>query len=60
LVEGGVEAQTEQVLKNLKEILAAGGSSLDDVLKVHVHSASTNINVGITMIDMDMFSVQYC
>jgi len=32
-VEGGVEAQTEQTIANLKAVLEAGGSSLADVLK---------------------------
>ena len=35
LVEG-VEAQTAQILKNLKGLLEAGGSSLDKVVKVTV------------------------
>ena len=33
LVEGGLEAQTEQVLQNLGAVLDAAGSSLADVLK---------------------------
>lgn len=33
IVEGGVEAQTEQTIKNLAAVLEAGGSSLADVLK---------------------------
>jgi len=37
VVKGGVEAQTQQVLKNLEEILKAGGSSLDSVLKTTVY-----------------------
>ena len=32
-VEGGIEAQTEQVLKNLKAIIEEAGMSLKDVLK---------------------------
>lgn len=34
LVEGGIEAQTRQVLANLKAVLEAAGSSLEQVLKV--------------------------
>jgi 2-iminobutanoate/2-iminopropanoate deaminase len=37
LVEGGVEAQTERVLKNVRAILEAGGSSLDRVVKATVY-----------------------
>lgn len=32
-VEGGIEAQTEQVLENLKAIIEEAGMSLKDVLK---------------------------
>ena len=33
LAEGGIEAQTEQIIKNLSAILTAAGSSLDKVIK---------------------------
>lgn len=33
IVEGGVEAQTEQVFANLKAVLEAAGSSFDKVVK---------------------------
>jgi 2-iminobutanoate/2-iminopropanoate deaminase len=36
LVEGGIAAQTRQVLENLKGVLEASGSSLDRVLKATV------------------------
>ena len=36
LVEGGIAPQTRQVLENLKAVLAAGGSSLDRVVKATV------------------------
>jgi 2-iminobutanoate/2-iminopropanoate deaminase len=39
VVEGGIEEQTERVLENLAAILAAGGSSLDRVLKTTVYMA---------------------
>ena len=39
LVEGGVAAQTEQVLKNLQAVLAAAGSSLGNVIKTTVFLA---------------------
>jgi 2-iminobutanoate/2-iminopropanoate deaminase len=35
-VEGGITAQTGQVLENLKAVLEAGGSSLDRVVKATV------------------------
>jgi 2-iminobutanoate/2-iminopropanoate deaminase len=35
-VEGGITAQTRQVLENLKAVLETGGSSLDRVVKATV------------------------
>ena len=42
LVEGGVEAQTRQVFKNIEEILKAGGTSFDGVLSATVYLADMN------------------
>ena len=42
LVEGGVEAQTEQVLQNLQAVLAAAGSGLSNVIKTTVFLADMN------------------
>lgn len=39
LVEGGIEAQSEQVLRNVAAILAAAGSGLDRVLRSTVYLA---------------------
>ena len=39
LVDGGVEAQTRQVFKNIEEILKAGGASFEDVVTVSVFLA---------------------
>ena len=39
LVEGGIEAQTRRVLRNLEAVLAAGGSSLAEVVKTTVFMA---------------------
>ncbi|HEU4799466.1 MAG TPA: RidA family protein [Gemmatimonadales bacterium] len=39
LVPGDVSAQTERVFTNLRAVLAAGGSSLDRVLKTTVYLA---------------------
>lgn len=36
LAEGGVEGQTEQVLKNMAEVLSAGGLAMGDVVKTTV------------------------
>jgi len=36
LVVGGVEAQTKQVMENLKQVLLAGGVNFDDVVKTTI------------------------
>ena len=36
LIQGGLEAQTKQVLRNLKAVLEASGSSLEKVVKTNV------------------------
>ncbi len=40
LVEGGVEAQTAQALKNLAQVLEAAGKSFADVVRVGVYLTS--------------------
>ena len=42
LVEGGIEAQTEQVLHNLEAVLVAAGSSLAQVVKTTVFLKDMN------------------
>jgi len=42
LVPGGIEAQTERVLENLRAILEAAGSSLEKVVKTTVYLADLN------------------
>ncbi len=42
VVEGGIEAQTEQVFKNLRAVLAEAGSSLDRVVKSTVFVQDLN------------------
>ena len=37
LTDGDISAQTRQVLENLKEVLKAGGSSLDRVVKATIY-----------------------
>ena len=37
LIGGGIEAQTERVLKNLEAVLEAAGASLKDVVKTTVY-----------------------
>lgn len=42
LLEGDITAQTERVLKNLKAVLEAAGSSMDRVLRVTVFLKDVN------------------
>jgi 2-iminobutanoate/2-iminopropanoate deaminase len=37
LVEGDIETQTRQVMQNLSAVLAAAGSSLDNVIKTTIY-----------------------
>ncbi|MBW2242174.1 MAG: RidA family protein [Deltaproteobacteria bacterium] len=37
LVEGGIEAQAEQAFRNLRAVLEAAGSSMDDVLRAGIY-----------------------
>ena len=37
MVEGGIEAETRRVLTNLKNLLAAAGASMDEVVKTTVY-----------------------
>lgn len=40
MVQGGIEAETEQVLANLKAVLAAAGADLSHVVKTTVYLAN--------------------
>lgn len=42
LVQGGIEAETRQVLENLKAVLAAGGASFADVVKITAYLTDMN------------------
>jgi len=42
VIEGDIEAQTERVLKNLKALVEAAGSSLDRVVKTTVYLKDMN------------------
>jgi 2-iminobutanoate/2-iminopropanoate deaminase len=37
LVEGGVEAETTQIMENIKAVLMAGGSKMEDIVSVVVY-----------------------
>jgi 2-iminobutanoate/2-iminopropanoate deaminase len=52
LVPGGIAAETRQVCENLKAVLEAGGSSLDNVVKVTIYM----VDLGELMEMNDVFS----
>jgi 2-iminobutanoate/2-iminopropanoate deaminase len=43
LVDGDIEEQTQQTIKNMSAILEAGDASLSDVVKVTVHLSDTGL-----------------
>ncbi|PYH97429.1 YjgF-like protein [Aspergillus ellipticus CBS 707.79] len=42
MVEGSIQERTKQILKNLSAVLEAGGSSLQDAVKVNIFLADMN------------------
>ena len=55
-VAGGIPEQTEQVLKNLKAVLEASGSSLDQVVKTTVFLADMKEFSGMNEVYATFFS----
>ncbi|KAF7792524.1 hypothetical protein EIP86_003565 [Pleurotus ostreatoroseus] len=55
LVEGGVEAQAEQALKNLKAVLEAGGSEVGKVVKTTVFLANMDDFVPVNAVYSKFF-----
>ena len=55
-VAGGIAEQTEQVLKNLKAVLEASGSSLDQVVKTTVFLADMKEFSGMNEVYAKFFS----
>jgi reactive intermediate/imine deaminase len=43
MIEGDIEAQTRQVFANLRAVLEAGGSSLDQVVRASVYLADLSL-----------------
>jgi 2-iminobutanoate/2-iminopropanoate deaminase len=56
LVEGGIEAQTRQVFRNIAAILEAGGASFDHVVSAGVFLADMNDFAKMNAIYADYFS----
>ena len=59
LVEGGIAAQTEQCFKNLFSVLAAGGLTPDEVVKVNVFLTDMNDFAAMNTVYARQFSQPY-
>ncbi len=55
VVQGDIKLQTRQVLENLKHILAAAGSSLDNVVKTTVFMKDLNDYAAINDVYKEFF-----
>lgn len=58
LVEGVIEAQTRQVLDNLRAVLEAGDSSLDRVVKTTVYLVDLSLFPQVNAVYADYFSAE--
>ena len=56
---GDIEAQTRQVLDNVKAVLAEGGATLDDVVKVTVFVTDVGDYAAIHKVRGEYFSAPY-
>jgi 2-iminobutanoate/2-iminopropanoate deaminase len=56
LVEGDIKVQTMQVMENIKNILAAAGCAMDDVVKVSAHLFDINDFAGYNEIYKKYFN----
>jgi 2-iminobutanoate/2-iminopropanoate deaminase len=59
VVEGGIEAETRQVMTNLKNVLEAAGSGLDKVVKTTVFLRDINDFAKMNAIYGEFFSGNY-
>ena len=59
LVEGGVEAQARQALKNLQAVLEAGNSGLDSVVKTTVFLRDMNDFAAMNAVYAEFFTAAF-
>ena len=57
LIEGGIETQTRQVLKNLKSVIEKGGYKLENVVKCTVLLSDISFYTTVNQIYMEFFPV---
>lgn len=56
---GGIEAQTEQTLKNLKQSVEAAGATMDDVVQVQVFLTDQKHFQGMNSVYVRFFNKPY-
>lgn len=59
MVEGGIEAQAEQVFKNLAAVAAAAGGSLDNAVKVNISLTDLGDFAAVNGVMQQFFSQPY-
>jgi 2-iminobutanoate/2-iminopropanoate deaminase len=59
LVEGGVGAETAQIFKNLADVLAHAGKTLDDVAKANVYLADISDYTAMNEVFAKSFRAPY-
>jgi 2-iminobutanoate/2-iminopropanoate deaminase len=57
-VDGGIEEQTHQVLRNLRAVLEAGGSGLDRVVKTTVYLSDLGLFPRVNAVYAEHFSAE--
>ena len=58
-VDGGIEAETRQALQNLKEVLEAAGSSLENVVKTTVFLRDMNEFAAMNSVYAEFFTENF-
>lgn len=58
-IEGGVEAETRQALQNLKAVLEAAGTSLENVIKTTVFLRDMNDFAAMNAVYAQFFTANY-
>lgn len=58
-LESGIEAQTNQMFKNLQEVVIAAGASLNDIVKLNIYLTDMNNFAIINTIMAKFFTEPY-
>ncbi len=59
IVQGGIEAETRQVLLNVKAVLSGAGLDLDDVVKTTVYLSDISLFTRMNKVYGEFFSTPY-